>query len=247
MGATSLPVYPGREKPYRHPVARTLTSPAHPDPQAPSSLPPFEGAFERMVARVGAATPGAEMLALHKAFEHRTGAFGPDDPWFESRSRAFWDDLMTRTPAAKGALVRSAEGAADGDAPWLLALSRSHRGLFRSRTEDGAVVLEDVLSGAELVVHEIDEASRDALASTRGVFDGTVVALATPVRLALLPGAIFHPEAADEAIAAVITAARARGLADGALLDALLRMELSLRTLSRVKMSYAYRAEALAG
>ena len=65
-------------------------------------------------------------------------------------------------------------------------------------------------------------------------------------QLALLPGAIFHPEGAEEAIAAVVLAARARGIPDGALLDALLRMELSLRTLSRVKPAYAYRAEALA-
>ncbi len=230
----------------------TPTTARGPGLQASAAAPPFEAAFERLVARVGAATPAAEMAALHRAFEQRTGAFGPDDPWFESRSRAFWDDTMTRTPQM--ALARRAEGAAEGvpdaDAPWAEALSRSHRGLFRSREEDGAVVLADLLSGAELVVHEMDEASRDALASTRGVFDGTVVALATlttPVRLALLPGAIFHPEAADDPIAAVVSAARGRGMADGALLDALLRMELSLRTLSRVKLSYAYRAEALAG
>jgi hypothetical protein len=117
----------------------------------------------------------------------------------------------------------------------------------------GALVLSDILSGAELLVHEIDEASRDSLAANESVFDGTVVALslssgsAEKARLALLPGSIFHPEGAEEAIAQVITAARARGVENGPLLDALLRMELSLRTLSRVKPSYAYRPEALTG
>ena len=55
---------------------------------------PFAPAFERLVARRGAATPAEEMLALHKAFEQRTGLFGPDDPWFHQdpvrRSRSFF-------------------------------------------------------------------------------------------------------------------------------------------------------------
>jgi hypothetical protein len=204
----------------------------------------FESAFERLVATVGAAIPSAEMARLHAAFEQRTGAFGPDDPWFESRSRAFWDDVMTRQLASTDAVLDAAE-------PWALALRRSHRGLFLSRTEHGALVLSDILSGAELLVHEIDEASSDSLAANESVFDGTVVALShssgEKARLALLPGSIFHPEGAEEAIAQVITAARARGVENGPLLDALLRMELSLRTLSRVKPSYAYRPEALTG
>jgi hypothetical protein len=208
-------------------------------------LSSFASAFERLVAKVGAAIPPPEMARLHAAFEQRTGAFGPDDPWFESRSRAFWDDVMTRQLA-------STERVLDEPDPWALALRRSHRGLFLSRTGQGALVLSDILSGAELLVHEVDEASRDSLAANESVFDGTVVALLSSgpgekARLALLPGSIFHPEGAEEAIAHVITAARARGVENGPLLDALLRMELSLRTLSRVKPSYAYRPEALTG
>jgi len=186
------------------------------------------------------------MARLHGAFERRTGAFGPDDPWFEPRSRAFWDDTMTRQEAGVRAIA-ALEPDNEGERLWAAALPRAHRGLFRLHDGGGSLALSDVLSGAEFRVHEVDEASRDALASTGALFDGTVVALASPARLALLPGAIFHPEAAEEAILKVVDAARHRGLHDGALLDALLRMELSLRTLSRVKPSYAYRAEALAG
>jgi hypothetical protein len=220
----------------------SLSSPAL--PKSPGSS--FESVFERLVAKVGAAIPPPEMARLHAAFEQRTGAFGPDDPWFESRSRAFWDDVMTRQPGSTAPILEGAEG---GEEPWALALRRSHRGLFLSRTDHGALVLSDILSGAELLVHEVDEASRDSLASNESVFDGTVVALSSGEsgRLALLPGSIFHLEGAEEAIAHVIAAARARGIANGALQDALLRMELSLRTLSRVKPSYAYRPEALTG
>ncbi|HEX4446565.1 MAG TPA: hypothetical protein VH044_07515, partial [Polyangiaceae bacterium] len=73
-----------------------------------------------------------------------------------------------------------------------------------------------------------------------------IAASAEPLVVALLPGAIFHPPHATEAIAGVLEAARARGLATHETLDALLRMERSLRALSRVKTAYAYRAGALA-
>ncbi len=225
-------------------------------PATSGALPPFDATFERLVGKVGAKATPVQIAALHGDFERRTGAFGPDDPWYESRSRAFWDDTMTRQ-----AEVRDLLGDLEpGERLWADALGRAHRGLFVVQPEPEGdahatrallpgIVLSDVLSGAELVLHEVDAASRDALASTDeagGLFDGTVVAVASPVRLALLPGAIFHPEGAEAAIAAVVLAARARGIPDGALLDALLRMELSLRTLSRVKPAYAYRAEALA-
>jgi len=180
---------------------------------------------------------------MHGDFEQRTGAFGPDDPWFEVRSRAFWDDAMTRQRAVSSV---AGEALDDGEEIWAGALARAHRGLFESRVHGDGIVLSDVLTGAELLLDEIDDASRDGIASTDALFDGTVVALSSPVRLALLPGAIFHPESATSAITAVVAAARARGLSHDALLDALLRMELSLRVMSRVKPSYAYRAEVLA-
>jgi hypothetical protein len=206
-------------------------------------LPPFAPTFEALVAKVGGATPPEEVVALHKRFEERTGAFGPDDPWFESRSRAFWDDTMTRE-AGRAWHVR-ALALDGGESAWAEALSRSHRGLFRAREDGGRFVLVDVLSGAELLLNELDQAARDALRSSRGLLDGTVVAHPTALRLALLPGAIFHAEEADDAILAVLVAARTRDLSRHRVLDALLRMELSFRTLSRVKPSYAYRAEAL--
>jgi hypothetical protein len=234
-----VPVSRGLEKPYRAGVASRPSS-AVPDAAHPA---PFARTFERLVAKVGETTPGDQMAALHRAFEERTGAFGPDDPWFEVRSRAFWDDVMTGARAPRF----SKDSLDPADRLWAEALRRPHRGLFRSRMHDGRLVLADAVTGAELVVHEVDDASRDALASTTGLFDGVVVGVPPPVRLALLPGAIFHPEGAEEAILRVIAAGRARALTDGALLDALLRMELSLRTLSRVKPSYAYRAEALVG
>jgi hypothetical protein len=229
-----VPVSLAAEKPYRRFVTAS-PSPAYP---ATSS---FADRFESLVARVTEATPAESIAAMHRAFEQRTGVFGADDAWFESRSRAFWDDAMTRRHAASSLRGKLSQE----DQLWADALPHAHRGLFQSQDDAGGMVLTDVLGGAQLLVHAIDEASRDAIASTAGLFDGTVVAVASPVRLALLPGAIFHPEAAEDAIGAVVKAARALGVATEALLDALLRMEVSFRVLSRVKPSYAYRVEAL--
>ena len=87
------------------------------------ALPPFAPTFEALVAKVGGATPPEEVVALHERFEERTGAFGPDDPWFESRSRAFWDDTMTRE-AGRAWHVR-ALALDGGESAWAEALSRS--------------------------------------------------------------------------------------------------------------------------
>ncbi len=181
--------------------------------------------------------------ALRAAFEAQTGAFAPDDPWFEERSRAFWSDALTR-----GRLGRDVEGElAPEEQRWLGPLERAHRGLFRRAEGARGVVLVDVWSGAELVVTELDDASRAELdAGADQLFDARVAGMDDPFVLALLPGAIFHPPPATQHIAAVLEAARSRGMTTHETLDALLRMERSLRALSRVKAAYAYRAEALA-
>jgi hypothetical protein len=107
------------------------------------------------------------------------------------------------------------------------------------------MVLTGLLSGAELFVDVVDPGTKDALEAAAAPFDGRVVAGGAPIVSALLPGAVYHPEDAKEPIRRVLEVARARGFGPMETLDALLRMELSLRSLSRVKASYAYRAEAL--
>jgi hypothetical protein len=190
---------------------------------------------------------------MRSGFEARTGAFAPEDPWFVERSRAFWCDAVTR-----GRFGREVEGelAAD-ERRWLGPLERAHRGLFQ-RVPDGerggrpgslrgeGEVLVDVWSGAELRVTTLDDESRAELDAAAGqLLDGRVVGADEPPVVALLPGAIFHPRHATAAIHAVLDAARASGMATHDALDALLRMERTLRALSRVKTAYAYRPEAL--
>jgi hypothetical protein len=208
-------------------------------------------AVSRIVQLGGDPARAAHVAEMRARFEEKTGAFVPEDDWFEERSRAFWSDAVTRERFG-----REIEGElAVDERAWLGPLERAHRGLFRA---DGDVLV-DTWSGAELVVTAVEEASRAELDAAAGqLFDGRVVGstdanlaadsvdASTGLVVVLLPGAVFHPRDATAAIEEVLAAARARYLATDDVLDALLRMERMLRSLSRVKAAYAYRAAALA-
>ncbi|HEX3345973.1 MAG TPA: hypothetical protein VHS09_15420 [Polyangiaceae bacterium] len=192
----------------------------------------------RVVELGGGVSLASRVAGMRAAFEARTGAFAPEDPWFEERSRAFWCDAVTT-----GRFGRAVQAElSDEEAAWLGPLERAHRGLFRAE----GTLLVDVWSGAELVVTNVDEGSRAELDAAAGqLFDGRVAGADDPYVVALLPGAVFHPRDATEAIAPVLTAAHARSMATNDALDALLRMGRALRSLSRVKAAYAYRPDAL--
>jgi hypothetical protein len=195
----------------------------------------------RVVQLGGAPARAERVAALRASWEERTGAFSPEDPWFEERSRGFWDDAVTTQRFGRDV----ADELQEGERLWLGSLERAHRGLFRVSAEDRDA-LEDVWSGAELAVSTMDEASRAELDASSGqLFDARIVGLGDPLTVALLPGAVFHSRDATEHVAPVLAAARARGMSTGDTLDALLRMQRALRSLSRVKPGYAYRAEAL--
>jgi hypothetical protein len=196
-------------------------------------------AVARIVQLGGAPARAATVADMRRRFEARTGGFAPDDPWFEERSRAFWADAVTR--GRFGRLVESE--LVPAEAQWLGPLERAHRGLFRAE----AGVLVDVWSGAQLAPTEADDASRAELEASAGqLFDGRVIGADQPAVIALLPGSVFHPRDATAAIDRVLVAARERDMPTDELFDALLRMERMLRSLSRVKATYAYRPEALA-
>ncbi|MBX3190786.1 MAG: hypothetical protein KF819_27560 [Labilithrix sp.] len=181
---------------------------------------------------------------MREAFQHRTGAFGPEDPWFEARSRAFWDDALT----TQGLAARATRARDDAGEPALLAIryERAHRGLFLAQeVDDRGARLRDLWSGAELFVHHLDEAQAVAFEHAEGAIDGRVIA--TPkAELYVLPGAFHHAPDALEPLLRVVEAARHRKMETGAVLDALLRMEMVFRSSSRVKAGFAYRVESLA-
>jgi len=188
----------------------------------------------------------AQARRMRELFQTRTGAFGPEDAWFESRSRAFWDDALTTQGFAKLAAPHLAEGLAEVVARF----DRAHRGVFVvEKADDEGAHLVDLWSGAELLVHHLDEAQAVTLEHAEGAMDARVVA--GPAKegavppLFVLPGALHHGPDATEPLQKVIAAARERDMKTGDVLDALLRMELVFESAARVKAAFAYRVESL--
>ena len=204
---------------------------------------PFLPAVDAMLGALGAEESRALREDARAAFEARTGAFRPEDPWFEARSRAFIDDALTQADVLAGLRPRlSAEAQA-----WITPFARAHRGLFEVKDDDGDVLLvRDLYSGVELYVTDLDESTAIALDAARGRFDARLVGFADPPCVGALPGPVFHAEESTPHIKEVVLAAKASGMSAGEALDALLRMEHKYRSLSRMKPAYAYKKEALA-
>ncbi len=219
----------------------------------PGSQPaatPFEAAYEAIVAALSRATFEGAIREARRVFGARTGEVDDDDDGFEGRMAAFWDSAVT-SPELLGRL----HGVVGPEyEPWLVAFGSAHRGLFVVEPEAddhrAELVLRDVWSGASFFVRPLPRPETLlALRGSEGLFDGRLVGRATPLEIALLPGAFFHPPDATGAIEAVLAAARGRApherLATADVLDALMHMEARLRGHSRVKAAYAYRAERL--
>jgi hypothetical protein len=202
---------------------------------------PLSTSIDLMLEHAGEARHAARVAAMRARFEERTGTYTPDDPWFEARSAAFWDDALTAQRFGDELALLD-----DRARFWLEPLSRAHRGLFRVTAERNAFVLDDAWSGARFRVNAA-HGLKDALARANGFVDGRVVAavVGATVEVSLLAGALFHADDATAPIAALLPIARERALGRDALLDALMRMELAFRSHSRVKAAYAYRKEAL--
>jgi hypothetical protein len=201
-------------------------------------------AYDAIVALGGG--PGLEAHArqLREQFQRRTGAFGPEDAWFETRTRAFWDDALT----AHALGLHVAEQLSAADREMASCFARAHRGLFLvDDADETGAHLVDVWSGAELLVRHLDEtqAMTLTLADAEAAIDARVTSAPGSSELFVLPGAYHHPADAAPHAMAVLAAAREKGLSTTDALDALLRMELVFRTSSRVKAAFAYRPEGL--
>jgi hypothetical protein len=240
-------------------TAATHASLPQPQPQPQLAQPQQGTGVLETVTRIqqlgGDPVRADRVLELRARFETGTGAFASEDSYFEARSRAFWCDAIARSRFGRDV---EAELTAEERA-WLGPLERAHRGLFRVAADvdgpagptggasaAGARSLVDVWSGAEFEVTVLDDESSAELDAGSGqLFDARVVVSEDARTVALLPGAVFHPREATAPIDTVLAAARDRALSTDDTLDALLRMERSLRSLSRVKAAYAYRPEAL--
>jgi hypothetical protein len=205
--------------------------------------PALTAVYDELLARASAPPHAARALALRDAFLRRTSSSTPAAAEPEDRFRAAWDDALT----AGGLAAELADGFEDPSERALArVLARAHRGVFRMSLLAGHRIAHDVLSGASFVVLARDDIGREVLAlggEDSPLFEARIVAATDGC--AMLPGIVFHPPDATPLIADLIAQGQERGMSRDELCDALLRMQHTFRNLSRVKIGYAYKPEAL--
>lgn len=72
-----------------------------------------------------------EASRMRQVWAARTGAFGPEDPWFEPRVRAFWDDALVTQGFAALALDKAGSGLGKVAEALAATIARAHRLLRR--------------------------------------------------------------------------------------------------------------------
>lgn len=206
--------------------------------------PVLSAVYEELVERAVRAPLAARSQALRQAFFERSGRYEPDHPSAGSRDAAGWEDALVRGGLA-GELAAGFEDAAERGI--VLALAGAHRGIFVFERSGESIIARDLWSRAEFVMLPRDDVARElprgGLAADSPLCQARLLASADGC--AVLPGTVFHPADAREAIERVLGTARAEARDPDDVLDSLLRMEHTWRTLSRVKVGYAYRPEAL--
>ncbi len=211
--------------------------------------PALSAVYDELLARAAVAPfrDGAERL--RRAFFVRTGEPGEDAPTFAVRLAAAWEDVLVGRGKDGGCLAatlgETLEDEAERDIAHLLA--RGQRGLFEVRTEGEHRFVHDHLGGASFLLLRGDALGRatgtNAAEDERALVIGRLVGAYDGCTL--LPGAVFLPAAATPLLPDLLAEARVRGLGRDTILDALLRMDNALATLSRVKPAFAFRVQSL--
>ena len=206
--------------------------------------PVLSAVYEELVERAARPPLSGRSQALRQAFFEKSGRFEPDHPSAGSRDAAGWEDALVRGGLA-AELATGFDDAAERGI--VLALANAHRGVFVFDRADDSIIARDLWSRAEFLMLARDDVARElahgGLAADSPLCQARL--LASPDGCAVLPGTVFHPADAREAIERVLASARGEARRTDDVLDSLLRMEHTWRTLSRVKVGYAYRPEAL--
>ncbi|GAB4197796.1 MAG: hypothetical protein OHK0013_06260 [Sandaracinaceae bacterium] len=219
--------------------ARPRSRPAPPEPAAPSFV---ESLLDTLVASL----PEAEVEASRARFEARTGAFTSADAFHEERIRAFTDELVCETVGPDGLTpaerARRALTRDDSSEParWLAALTRAERSLFRAELEPDGMRLRCLLGGAR---YRVVLEGPSARLRSGDVLDGRIAPVGREIHV--LPGMVFHPEEAHEALVDLVAEAVAQGRERRALLDGLLRIRMRHDRFVSIHARHLYRVESL--
>jgi hypothetical protein len=211
----------------------------------PRVTPSLAAVYDELLDRASQPSREAQSRDAREAFLRRTSSSARAQPSpTEDRVRAAWDDALTQGNLAT-LLAPTFEDASER--ALVRAIARAHRSTFAISSEGAHHLVRDIIAGGEFVVLQRDDVVRGLLAVQTNdpppLFEARVVAAADGC--ALLPGVLFHPVAATPLIQSIVQAPEAQRISRQALCDALLRMLHVWSSLSRVKIAYAYRLDAL--
>lgn len=198
-----------------------------------------------LVERMTRDADPAVVARARVAFEAATGPFVAGETWYEERIAAFFDYALVAFDGGALAARFAARGDVDPEERALaLAMRRGERSVFRVERIGADRVLEG-LFGARYRVAPVGVGGR--LLGGEWV-DGRLVSASGS--LELMPGAIFHPSEAHEAIDAIVRSLREPGATERArsqedLADALLRMRMRFDRFTSMHARHVYRYDAI--
>lgn len=203
-------------------------------------------ALAELVERMSREADEAAVARARAAFQAATGPFEPGEAWYEERISAFFDFALASFE--EGAIARAfarRTDIGDDERTGALAIARAERSVFLVERNDADLVCVS-LFGARYRISATGVAARFSGGER---FDGRIVSIGGA--LELMPGAVFHPAEANDAIARLLADVAAKGLPEAVrsqagLADALLRMRMRLDRFTSIHARHVYRYDAIA-
>ena len=208
--------------------------------------PALRAVYDELVERAARPPFADRAQALRDGFLERCGRPDPGCSAAGVRDAAAWEDALVR---GRLAVEIGAQMSDPAERATATGLAHSQRGVFIFAEIGSVLVARDLWSAAEFVLAAGDDVAREMAAAGRLAESPLCEArvMATDQGCAVLPGPVFHPLDARQHVHQVLAVAHQRGLDTDTVMDALLEMEHTWHTLSRVKVTYAYRPERLPG
>jgi hypothetical protein len=208
--------------------------------------PSLAAVYDELVAHAASSSFAERVGRVRAAFVHAVGPFAPTDPWFEERSAALWDRVLTSPGFAAAMRATPASSFSRDHFGSLDAIARAQRGLFElHRARSGDVDLLCVVRGAAFRIGKTDDLQNRLLGRTEQTAPGLLDAFVAPCPegIAILPGVLMHSAEATGPIREILAKVGERQT--DPLLDALLAMRHRLQTRSRMRASQVYRFDSL--
>ncbi len=207
-------------------------------------IPSLRAVYDELTERATEPPWASRCQQLRAELIARCGGFEPDHPAAAARDAASLEYALVMGGLARaiGATLQDPSERAEA-----LAIAQAIPALLLMEDHAGLLVARDAWSGAAWLIAPSDNVGRDLRPQLRDPPLVQCRLVVTDAGAAVLPGVVFHAADAVETIRGVLARGAELGLSTTRVHEALLRMEHRFRSHSRVKVSYAYRTDALSG